>query len=156
MTQRTALQTLVELAEKESSQLAIRLSAAVRTHQEQTQKLSLLLQYREDYAQRYQQGMSNGLGITHHQNFRDFLCRLDEAIEGQRQLTRQAESQVLVERNIWQDAERKRLSFDTLVQRAQQQQQQMAERREQKANDEFATRMTATKRQHASANTPDE
>ncbi len=157
MTQRLALHTLVELAEKESSQLAIRLSAAVRAHQEQAQKLTLLLQYREDYAQRYEQGLSSGLGITHHQNFRDFLYRLDEAIDGQRLLANQAESQALVERNAWQDAERKRLSFDTLVQRAQQQQQQMSERRDQKANDEFATRMTAVKMQRAaSITTPDE
>lgn len=141
MSEHSPIATLITLADKEAEQLAQHLGIALKAHQEQEQKLALLLQYRDDYAKRYQQNMVNGLGIACHQNFRDFLNRLDEAIAGQQGLVEHALHSVNCERNAWQTAEKKRLSFNTLAQRAQHQLQQQTLRSEQKSTDEYATRM---------------
>lgn len=143
MTDSHALETLLELAIKESGQWAVHLGVAVRSHQEQADKLVLLLQYRKDYAERYQQNLDNGLDIRHQQNFREFLLRLDDAIDGQQRLVQQAEQQVNNQKKNWQTAERKRLSFRTLIERRQSERQHADNRREQQHNDEFAARQHA-------------
>ncbi|MHB8847941.1 MAG: flagellar export protein FliJ [Burkholderiales bacterium] len=147
MAQHSAIQTLIELANKEAERLAERLGAALRNHQENEQKLTVLQQYREDYSQRYEEGMAAGLGISNHHNFRVFLAKLDEAIIGQLAIVRQLHTVIETERQAWQTAERKRMSFDTLAQRAQQQAYQQTVRRDQKSTDEFASR-ALTKKPH--------
>lgn len=143
MTDPTPMQTLVQLAEQEAEKQARRMGAARQAHQENTQKLEQLLLYRQDYETRYQQGMQSGIGMSHHQNYREFMLRLDEAIIGQQGLVSQTESRLQAEHQAWQDAERKRLSFRTLVEREQAVQMQQEQRREQKASDEHATRMAS-------------
>lgn len=145
MAQYSAIQTLIELANKEAEQLAKRLGVAIRNHQESEQKLTVLQQYREDYSQRYEVGMAAGLGISNHHNFRVFLAKLDDAIIGQMAIVRQMLAAIETERQVWQAAERKRMSFDTLAQRAQQQAYQQTLRRDQKSTDEYASRALANK-----------
>lgn len=145
MAQQSAIQTLIELANKEAEQLAERLGVAIRNHQENEQKLTVLQQYREDYSQRYEAGMATGLGISNHHNFRVFLTKLDDAIIGQLAIVRQMLAAIEIERHAWQAAERKRMSFGTLAQRAQQQAYQQTVRRDQKSTDEYASRMLANK-----------
>lgn len=145
MAQQSAIQTLIELANKEAEQFAERLGVAIRNHRENEQKLAVLQQYREDYAQRYDEGMAAGLGISNHHNFRVFLAKLDEAIIGQLAIVRQLQATIEFERQAWQAAERKRMSFDTLAQRAQQQAHRQTLRREQKSADEYASRALANK-----------
>ncbi|MHB1677048.1 MAG: flagellar export protein FliJ [Sulfuriferula sp.] len=145
MAQHSAIQTLIELASKEVNLLAERLGTAIRNHQENEQKLSVLQQYREDYTQRYEQGLTAGLGISNHHNFRIFLTKLDDAITGQQAIIYQALTVIETARLAWQAAERKRMSFDTLAQRAQLQAQQQTVRRDQKSTDEYASRALANK-----------
>ncbi|WP_124949958.1 flagellar export protein FliJ [Sulfuriferula thiophila] len=145
MANHSAIQTLIELASKEVDEFARRLGVAMRTHEDNEQKLTLLLQYREDYANRCQQDLSSGLSTQGYQNFRVFLNKLDDAIDGQREIIKHSQHHIEVERQAWQTAERKRMSFDTLAHRAQQQAQQQAVRREQKATDEYANRNSANK-----------
>lgn len=145
MTNPTAIQTLTELATREVDELARRLGVAVRANEENEQKLALLVQYREDYAQRCQRDLAAGLSTQGYQNFRVFLNKLDDAIDGQREVIRHSMQQVETERQAWQGAERKRMSFDTLTSRAQQQAYQQNMRREQKSTDEYASRSLANK-----------
>lgn len=143
MSDPTPMQTLVQLAEQEAEKQARRMGAAQQAHQENTLKLEQLLSYRQDYEVRYQQGMQNGLGMSYHQNYREFMLRLDEAISGQQGLVNLTESRLQTEHHAWQEAERKRLSFKTLADREQTTQMQQEQRREQKASDEHATRMAS-------------
>ncbi len=145
MAQNLAIHTLMELAGKEADKLAERLGLAIRNHQENEQKLAVLQQYHDDYTQRYEQGLTTGLSIGEHQNFRIFLAKLDDAIIGQRAIVQQTQAAIETERRAWQAAERKRMSFDTLGQRAAQQMQQASQRRDQKSSDEFASRKLANK-----------
>ena len=145
MTNPSAIQTLVELSSREVDEFAKRLGIAIRSNEDNEQKLALLMQYREDYAQRCQLDLATGLSTQGYQNFRVFLNKLDDAIDGQREIIKQSKHHVEMERQAWQSAERKRMSFDTLASRAQQQAHQQNVRREQKSTDEYASRSLANK-----------
>ncbi|MGN6388862.1 MAG: flagellar export protein FliJ [Burkholderiaceae bacterium] len=146
MTTPSALHTLIELAGTESDDAAKRLGQAVRTGEEAEQKLALLVQYRDDYAARLQNGMGAGLPAADYRNYQSFIGKLDQAIDGQRRVVEQAQQRVGAERAAWQACERKRLSYGTLADRAQQREAVREQRRDQKQTDELAARQAYTKR----------
>lgn len=141
----SAIQTLVELSTREVDEHAKRLGLAMRAQTEQEEKLTLLLQYRDDYANRCQTNLSTGLSSTDYQNYRTFLNKLDDAIAGQHEVIKNAIYKVAFEKSNWQTAERKRMSYDVLAQRTQQQAQQQAVKRDQKETDEYANRAFTNK-----------
>ena len=140
MATHSALETLVELATNQSDEAARRLGLAIRACEDTEQKLALLLQYRDDYQARFQSGLAAGITATGYRNFQVFLEKLDTAIAGQQQIVQDAKRRMGDERNAWQSCERKRMSFDTLATRAQQEEQRKENKRDQKLMDEFATR----------------
>jgi flagellar FliJ protein len=146
MATHSAINTLIELATKDVEEAAKRLGIAIRAREETDQKLTLLLQYRDDYAARCQSGLSTGLTAAGYHNFRVFLEKLDSAITGQREIVREAQKLADKARSAWQNCERKRLSFGALENRARKQIQQHESRRDQKLMDEHAARKTLYKR----------
>lgn len=142
----SAIHTLIELATQETDDAAKRLGRAVRAAEETEQKLALLLQYREDYAARFQASMAAGLSATGYRNFQLFIDKLDSAIAGQQEVVRAAQFRVTQERSAWQASERKRMSYGTLATRAQQEQQKQEAKRDQKQSDEHAARLMLYKR----------
>jgi len=83
MATRSALNTLIDLANKDADEAAKRLGDVLRYCEEADQKLELLQQYRDDYAQRCQTSLANGISTTHFNNFQVFMQKLDHAIAGQ-------------------------------------------------------------------------
>jgi len=142
----SAINTLIELAKKDTDEAAKRLGIAIRASEETGKKLALLLQYRDDYAARCQSGLATGLSAAGYHNFRLFLEKLDSAIAGQREVIREANKLVDAARLVWQENERKRMSFGTLASRAQKQAREQETRRDQKLTDEHAARQTLYKR----------
>lgn len=142
----SALDTLIELATKQTDEAAKRLGRAIRTTEEAEQKLQLLLQYRDDYMTRFQTSLQSGLSAAGYRNFQLFLDKLDEAIKGQQRVVQDTQRRVTKERDAWQDSERKRMSYDTLATRAQKVLQLKETRRDQKQTDEFAARRLLYKR----------
>lgn len=140
MATNTALQTLIELAEKQTDEAAKALGKALRQQQECEQQLVLLEQYRNDYALRFQQSAAQGLSPSQYRNFVGFLNKLDEAILGQQNVVKDSEYRAGLARSEWQQNEKKRLSFNTLQHRADQVQMQKENKREQKQTDEVAAR----------------
>ncbi|MDB5770126.1 MAG: fliJ [Burkholderia sp.] len=136
----SALETLIELATKSTDEAAKRLGRAIKAGDDAQQKLTLLIQYRDDYAARLQTTMMSGFTTTSYRNFQFFLDKLDDAIKGQQQVIQTAQRRVKDERKAWQDSERKRISYDTLVTRAMRAQEAKEMKREQKQTDEFAAR----------------
>ena len=104
------------------------------------QKLALLLQYRDEYGERFNQSLRQGLSPAGYQNFRNFIDKLDAAIAGQQQAVQQAKHSVERERGQWQASEKKRMSYDTLATRAQKQADLREQKRDQKQMDEHAAR----------------
>jgi len=142
----TALDTLIELATNETDEAAKRLGRAIRTCEDTEQKLALLLQYRDDYQARFQSGLATGITASGYRNFQMFLEKLDTAIAGQQKIVDDAKRRMNDERGAWQSSERKRMSYDTLAARAEQDAQRKENRRDQKLMDEFATRQANYKR----------
>jgi flagellar FliJ protein len=136
----STLETLIELATKSTDEAARRLGRAIKTGDDAQQKLALLMQYRDDYAARFQARLMSGFTATSYRNFQFFLDKLDEAIKGHQQVIQAAQRRVEDERKAWQGCERTRMSYDTLATRAMKAQEVKATKREQKQTDEFAAR----------------
>jgi flagellar FliJ protein len=142
----SALTTLIELATKDVDEAAKRLGRAVRAVDDAQQKLTLLSDYRDDYASRFQVTMTNGFTPMAYRNFQGFMDKLEQAIAGQQQVVRDAAWRVEQERNAWRESERKRISYDALCSRAQKAAALKVSRREQKETDEQAARKLLYKR----------
>lgn len=142
----SALNTLIDLAHKESDEAAKRLAATLRAGEEAGQKLELLLQYRNDYAARCEADMASGISTTQLHNFQVFMQKLDTAIAGQQKVVDDARQRVAQARTAWQACEQKKMSFVTLAERANKEQIRRELYRDQKQNDEHAARRTLPKR----------
>lgn len=146
MMQKSPISTLIEIAESASDEAAKRLGKTIHAHQETEKQLSLLLQYREDYQQRFQDGAGKGLSTAQYINFQSFINKLDGAVDGQKLVVRDAEHKINLARNQWQESEKKRLSYNTLNNRAQVSVQKKEAKRDQKQTDEHAARSFFYKR----------
>ena len=142
----SALQTLIELAQRDTDAAAKRLGAAIKAHEETEQKLNMLLGYRDDYARRLEGAQMAGITPLAYRNFVAFMDKLDNAINGQREIVKHAQHKSTVEKAAWQGAERKRLSYRTLNERAAAEALKVENKRDQKTMDEFAARQAFYKR----------
>jgi flagellar FliJ protein len=138
----TALDTLIELATKDSDAASKQLGSYIRIQEEARQKLELLSQYRDDYAMRFEQNLLSGLSTTTYRNFQMFIEKIDSALAGQQELLRQAQARTDEAKLAWQVCERKRLSYGTLAERAKNEAMIAAGKRDQKQSDEQAARIT--------------
>jgi flagellar FliJ protein len=140
MAKPSTLNTLVDLAQDQTDIAARELGKlqALRTQAEQ--QLAALTQYREEYRQRMQSLMRDGMTSSRWHDFSQFLDSLDMAIRQQGEALARAEAQLLAGRANWQQQKRKLNSYDTLVTRAEAREQQVADRRDQRNMDEYAAR----------------
>lgn len=146
MVTRSPIQTLIELAEKQTGEAAKRLAQAMRASEDAEQKLTMLRGYRDDYNARFGANMASGITPMEYRNFQAFLAKLDTAVNGQQEIVFAAERRITAERGAWQASERKRMSFTVLANRAQKEEQLREAKRDQKAMDEFASRRAFDKR----------
>lgn len=142
----SALETLIDLANKETDEAAKLLGATLRAGEEADQKLELLMQYRDDYAARCQSSLATGISTTHFNNFQVFMQKLDHAIVGQQKVVSDAKQRIAQARTAWQVCEQKKMSFVTLADRASKEGARRELWLDQKQNDEFAARSTLYKR----------
>jgi flagellar protein FliJ len=142
----SALETLIELATSQTDEAAKRLGLAIRACEDTEQKLTMLLQYREEYEARFNTSLASGVTAAGYRNFQLFLEKLDTAIAGQQRIVEDAKRRIVDERSQWQSCERKRMSYDTLATRVQKAEERKENKRDQKLMDEFATRQANYKR----------
>ncbi|WP_420477208.1 flagellar export protein FliJ [Noviherbaspirillum sp. ST9] len=141
-----ALETLIELATSQTDEAAKRLGLAIRACEDTEQKLTMLLQYREEYEARFRATLTSGFTAAGYRNFQLFLDKLDTAIAGQQKIVNDAKRRIVDERSQWQSCERKRMSYDTLATRMHKAEERKANKLDQKLMDEFATRQSNYKR----------
>jgi flagellar FliJ protein len=146
MANRSALDTLIELAQRDSDDAARRLGAALAAADETEQKLAMLLNYREDYAMKLDAAQVAGITPLAYRNFVAFIGKLDHAITGQREVVKHAHHKSALEKTAWQASERKRLSYRTLNERAASVALRVENKRDQKQMDEHAARQAYYKR----------
>ena len=142
----SALETLIDLAQRESDAAARRLGAALKAVEEGEQKLQMLLGYRDDYANKLDAAQMAGITPFAYHNFVAFLGKLENAINGQREVIKHAQYKADTERKAWQESERKRLSYRTLTERAAAQALALENKRDQKMMDDHSPRPARYKR----------
>jgi len=140
MANTSALETLIELAQRDSDAAAKRLGAALKAVEEAEQKLQMLLGYRQDYADRLDQAQMAGITPFAYANFVAFVGKLDNAINGQQEVLKHAKYKSELEKKSWQESERKRLSYRTLTERAAAEALKIENKRDQKMMDDHAAR----------------
>ena len=140
MAKTSPIETLIEIAERETDEAAKLLGNAIRHHEDAIGKLNLLEQYRTDYDDKLKARAAEGLSISQYANFTAFLNKLDTAVDGQNKLIEDALHKVEMAKLEWQKCEKKRLSYQTLDERAKQVRQKKEAKRDQKQSDEFASR----------------
>ena len=142
----SALETLIELAQKDVDEAAKRLGAALKAVDEAKQKLAMLDGFRHDYAMKLEGAQVAGMTPMAYRNFVAFMDKLDVAMNGQREVIKHAEYKSTQEKTVWQESERKRLSYRTLHERAAAQALKAENKRDQKQMDEHAARQAYHKR----------
>jgi flagellar FliJ protein len=102
--------------------------------------------YRDDYANKLDAAQMAGITPFAYQNFVAFLDKLEQAIDGQREVLKHARVKADMEKKGWQESERKRLSYRTLNERAAAEALALESKRDQKMMDDFAARTARAKR----------
>jgi flagellar FliJ protein len=140
MAQLSALETLIDLAQKDSDAAARRLGAANKLVEEAEQKLEMLVGYRDEYARKLDAAQVAGITPFAYHNFVAFIGKLDNALNGQRDVLKHARFKAESERKTLQESERKRLSYRTLNERAASEALKVQNKRDQKQMDDHAAR----------------
>jgi flagellar FliJ protein len=140
------LETLMDLARRETDDAAKRLGVALKAVSDAEDKHKMLVSYRDEYSKRFEAAQAQGITPMAYRNFQAFMDKLDTAIRGQLEMVRHAQARSAQEKQAWQTAERKRMSYSTLTDRAQAQAMKIEAKRDQKQMDEHAARQAFYKR----------
>ncbi|MDI1308509.1 MAG: flagellar export protein FliJ [Methylotenera sp.] len=141
------LTMLQDLASKEVDEAALALAKAMKLAHEALVKQEMLNEYRLDYVRNLNKLLETGMGAESYQNFQNFFGKLDQAIAGQQQVVEMANQQVKVHKQLWQESQRKKLSYEVLTNRSEKRMLKVEQKKDQKLMDEFAMRITRTKHQ---------
>lgn len=134
------LQTLLDLAQESSDAAAARLGVVNGHDRDMQKRLQLLLEYRSEYTARLSNLTQTGLHSMGLRNFREFMDKIDLAIEQQHQLVAAAKAEVETGKLRWHKEQRKLKSFNTLSERHRSAELKGEARQEQKDQDDFALR----------------
>jgi len=134
------LNTLLKLAEEELDSAVESMAKVKRAFDEAKEKGDMLHGYRQDYVNNLAQLLKKGLGKETHNNYQNFIRKLDQAISGQEELIIAAQYQLKVQREIWQEIQRKKMSYEVLLKRAKKKENLLNAKKDQKMTDEYASR----------------
>ena len=137
---KATLDTLIEIAQKASDDAAKKLGRTIQAKVDSENQVNLLVQYRGDYEMRFQESSKIGLNVTQYMNFQSFIAKLDTAVDGQKRLIQDAEYKVEMAKKKWQETEKTRLSYQTLMNRDIANNHKKEAKQDQKQTDEHATR----------------
>lgn len=134
------IKMLTELAEKQVSLATEALAHAMRAEREAQSKHDVLDGYRQDYVSNLNRLLQTGMTRETHLNYQNFIAKLDDAIKGQLDVIAAAAHEVQLKRALWQESQRKKLSYEVLSNRSEQRELKVEQKRDQKLMDEFAMR----------------
>lgn len=134
------LQAVLELMQARADEATQQLARLIANERDAKNKLDMLQQYRDDYATRFREAAQQGITQIQWQNYQDFLNRLDDAIEQQRRNVAQQERNTASGQINWQQQRKNLKAIDTLSDRHISRENARELKRDQKAQDEFASR----------------
>ncbi len=137
MTPSGPLDTLIELAREGRDKAALGLAQARQGEQQSVTQVETLRRYRQEYAERLQRAMQEGIDPAAMHNYQHFLRSLDDAMGRAQQALAQQRQQVERSQQHWQGEQRKLSSYDTLASRRAEQAQRVVQRQELRHDDEL-------------------
>jgi flagellar FliJ protein len=140
MSSKFPLQPLLDLSHLRLDEAARELGKLIAGEQEASQRLGMLVQYREEYHARFLAAAKNGIGLGEWSNYAHFLARIDDAIIPAALAVTQTQKQTLVGQQNWVGKHGRVRAFDTLADRHQSHVVSLEQKAEQKASDEHGAR----------------
>lgn len=134
----TPLDTLIELARDARDQAGQNLASEQRTSSQVSQQLESLHRYRQEYAEKLNAAMRNGIDPATMRNYQQFLASLDDALVRARQALDAQQQRVARTRQQWQQQQQRLSSYDTLAERREVTRRRDEQRREQHVSDDLA------------------
>lgn len=132
------LQTLLDLAQQRSDAAATQLCVVNGHDRDMQKRLQLLLEYRDEYTARLARIAQTGMHSLGWRNYREFIDKIDAAIEQQRELAATAKREVETGQLHWHAQRRRLKSFETLSERHRSAENKTEARQEQKEQDDLA------------------
>jgi flagellar FliJ protein len=139
------LGVLKGIASKDVDEATLAFAKAMKLANEAQAKQDMLNEYRLDYEKNLNNILEAGMNAESFQNFQNFFGKLDQAIAGQQEVVELANQQVIIQRQLWQESQRKKLSYEVLSDRSEKRILKVEQKKDQKMMDEFAMRITRTK-----------
>ncbi|MDO9051294.1 MAG: flagellar export protein FliJ [Methylotenera sp.] len=143
---KNVLKMLDEIATKEVELATEALASAMKVADDAQKKYDMLIEYRLGYLDNLNKSLAIGMNAEAYQNFQNFFKKLDQAIAGQQDVLETARRQVSLHRELWQESQRKKRSYDVLISRSDKRELKVEQKKDQKMTDEYATRISRTKR----------
>ncbi|MER2471394.1 flagellar export protein FliJ [Photorhabdus laumondii] len=140
MQQQSPLMTLRDLAQNAVEKAATHLAQVRQNHQQMEQQLATLMGYQDEYRERLNDTLSNGMPCTTWQNYQQFMKTLEKAIEQHKLQLNQWQQRLDTALSQWREKQQRLNAFDTLQQRADNNRRLHQNRTEQKQMDEYAQR----------------
>lgn len=140
MARRNQLEVLVDLAEHRSNAAAHDLALLNKQGEQNEVKLQLLRAYLAEYRARLDELVREGLDGVRLRNYLSFLSRVERAVADQSAEVEKDRERIEIGRERWQAEERKRRTFETLVDRRTRESRLADARIQQKQSDEFGSR----------------
>ena len=137
---KTVLKTLLDLANNDLESAIESMAKVKKALDEEKEKGNMLHGYRQDYVDNLTKQLKKGLGKETHNNYQNFLKKLEQAISGQAEVIVSTEYQFTKARKVWQEAQRKKLSYEVLLKRKSKKEHHIALKLDQKMMDEYAMR----------------
>ena len=141
MSAKSVIITLQQIADKAVDTAAEQLTLSNKRLADETAKLAMLEKYRDEYLDKLSIKLeSGGFDLQMHQNYQRFMHMLDDAINGQQQVMESVQKQMNIDKSVWQEANKKKFSYEVLGERFTKKELQLEQRRDQKLMDEYAMR----------------
>lgn len=145
MTRAFPLQSLLDLSQLRLDEAGRKLGELIAGEQEASRRHDLLVQYREEYRNRFVEAAQGGLSPGQWQNYAAFLAKLDEAINQAASAMAHTRLQTAAGQQEWVAKRGRVKAFDTLSDRHRSRVSYQNQRQQQKTSDEHAARNHADK-----------
>jgi flagellar FliJ protein len=123
-----------------SDEATQKLGQLIAAEQSQRSRLVMLEQYRDEYAQRLRDATSQGITQLSLRNYQNFLGRIEDAINQQRQVVHNSEHSTKAGQEHWRDQNKQLKAINTLSVRHDTKVKALENKQEQKILDEFSSR----------------
>jgi flagellar FliJ protein len=132
------LKPVMDLARESADVATQRLGHAMKRLMDADRKLKMLLDYREEYQNKFRDSVSNGIDSAGMRNFNLFLEKLEGGIEAARAQADAARRATTEAQTEWQTQQRKLKAYDVLAERHEKLEATREARREQRETDDQA------------------